>query len=151
MTKKQWVKFVFYISLSQKRYVRRKNFLNGFLLFRDSSSGCKIFISMATFTIRMVFFFSKKSSGPYFVKKDFLPPGTPETIILLRPSSKTKESLKYWLIFPIYKQWRCCFESLLHLTVFSPKKFNGHGISIEFHETFWCHEMLLRVSQGMDG
>ena len=95
------------------------------------------------------FFFSKKSSRLYFLEKDFLLSATPETIILLGPISKTKKSLKYWL--PIYKQWRCCFETLLHLTVCSPKKFNGHGISIKFHKTFWCHQMLLRVSQGMDG
>ena len=147
MTKK--IGEILFLYITQPEEIpETKLFFERILLFLDGFYGCKIFISMATFPIWMIFFFSKKSSRPYFVEKYFLLSATPETI-LLGPSSKTKESLKYW--FSIYKQWRYCFETLLHLTVCSPKKFNSYGISIEFHETFWCHQISFLVSQEMDG
>ena len=86
---------ILFLYITQPEEIREtENFFEWILLFPDGFSGCKIFIRMATFPIWMIFF-SKKSSGLYFVEKDFLPPATLETIILLPPSSKTKESLKY--------------------------------------------------------
>ena len=87
---------ILFLYITQPEEIREtENFFEWILLFPDGFSGCKIFIRLATFPIWMIIFFSKKSSGLYFVEKDFLPPATPETIILLPPSSKTKESLKY--------------------------------------------------------
>ena len=85
---------ILFLYITQPEEIREtKIFFEWILLFPDGFSGYKISISMTTFPIQMIFS-SKKSSGPYFVEKDFLPLATPETIILLRPSSKTKESLK---------------------------------------------------------
>ena len=86
---------ILFLYITQPEEIRKTEiFFEWILLFPDGFSGYKIFISMTTFPIQMISL-SKKSSGPYFVEKDFLPLATPETIILLRPSSKTKESLKF--------------------------------------------------------
>ena len=81
--------------MTQPEEIREtKKFFEWILLFRDGFFPAVKFSSAWRLPYPDDFCFEKKALEPYFVE-DFLPSATPETIILLRPSSKTKESLKY--------------------------------------------------------